>query len=78
MSNDSDDKPSSGELDKTLSINHELKTLTPKSILAGRFEIEKKIGQGSFGQVYKAKDLHLGTVIAIKLLHDKYSKIKGE
>lgn len=33
----------------------------------GRFEIECKVGQGSFGTVYKARDLELGRSVAIKI-----------
>src|SRR3954469_25125078 len=42
--------------------------MTPTSILAGRYRIERVIGEGAFGRVYLAFDTRLRRNIAIKEL----------
>ncbi len=42
------------------------------TIIAGRYEIEKKIGAGGMSDVYKAKDLTLGRCVAIKVLKSEF------
>jgi serine/threonine protein kinase len=37
--------------------------------LDGKFEIVRRIGRGTFGSVYEARDLRLGHRVAIKVLH---------
>ncbi|MDB4937346.1 MAG: Serine/threonine protein kinase PrkC, regulator of stationary phase, partial [Labilithrix sp.] len=37
--------------------------------IAGKFEIETLVGQGAMGAVYKARQVTLGTTLAIKVLH---------
>ena len=37
--------------------------------LEGRFEIEQELGRGGFGVVFRAKDLQLDRLVAIKALH---------
>jgi hypothetical protein len=47
------------------------KSLIPSSIpplLAGKFQVEKRIGRGGMGVVYRATDLTLGRTVAIKTL----------
>lgn len=44
-------------------------TATPASpIVAGRYEVRRRLGQGAFGEVYEVFDLHLKQVCALKLL----------
>ncbi|HET7503790.1 MAG TPA: protein kinase [Kofleriaceae bacterium] len=40
-----------------------------RTVLAGRFQIEETVGTGGMGLVARARDLHSGSFIAIKILH---------
>ena len=40
-------------------------------LLAGRYELESVIGQGSMGTVFRARDLRQDTLCAIKMLHKR-------
>jgi len=42
--------------------------LTPGAILAGRYEIVQILGEGGMGAVYKAKDLEVERVVAVKVI----------
>jgi serine/threonine protein kinase len=47
-------------------------TLTPRYLIDGRYRVERVIGQGAFGRVYRAFDSRLQRTVAIKeLLADK-------
>jgi len=37
-----------------------------------RYEVLESLGQGAFGQVFKVKDVKLGTVCALKTVHERY------
>ena len=37
-----------------------------------KYDIQKKLGQGSFGKVYQAKQKQTGKVVAIKLIEHDY------
>ena len=39
------------------------------TILAGKYRIERMIGEGGMGMVVAAMHLHLGTQVALKFLH---------
>ncbi len=39
----------------------------------GRYRLERKVGRGGFGSVYRAWDPHLQMPVAIKILHRRYS-----
>ena len=41
----------------------------PGRVIAGNFRIEKLIGAGAMGNVYKAEQLSLGKQVAVKVLH---------
>jgi outer membrane murein-binding lipoprotein Lpp len=39
-------------------------------VLDGRYRLDKRVGEGAFGEVYRATDTHVpGHVVALKLLH---------
>jgi tetratricopeptide (TPR) repeat protein/tRNA A-37 threonylcarbamoyl transferase component Bud32 len=40
-----------------------------RSALTGRFELEQLVGEGAFGEVYRARDRATGGVVAVKRLH---------
>lgn len=44
------------------------KTLTPGTIVAGRYQVSAEIGAGGFGTVFEAADLQRGTTVALKVL----------
>ncbi len=43
-------------------------SLAPGSVLGTRYEIMQMLGQGGMGAVYKAKDLELDRVVAVKVI----------
>ena len=42
--------------------------------LDGRYEITDLFGVGGMANVYKANDIKEGTVVAVKILKDEFSK----
>ena len=44
------------------------------TILNGRYEIISAIGSGGMSNVYKAKDMTLKRLVAVKVLKDEYSR----
>lgn len=47
------------------------------TIRFGRYRYEAKIGEGGFGVVYRAYDLHLGRTVAIKEMSDRFRMDPG-
>lgn len=45
----------------------------PKDVLAGRFELIEKIGQGGMGQIWKATDKELKEDVALKMLSSDFA-----
>ena len=39
-------------------------------VIDNRFELEKLVGSGGMGDVYRARDRASGDVVAVKVLHD--------
>ncbi len=48
-------------------------TLKEGELIAGRYELLEKIGQGGIGQVWRAKDIKLDREVALKRLRYKFS-----
>src|ERR1051326_9353894 len=46
------------------------------SIVAGRYLIEERLGNGAMGAVYRARHVKLGRPFALKVLHDHLSDDK--
>lgn len=51
---------------------------SPVRVLADRYQIEGVLGQGSMGTVFRARDLRLGTLCAIKMLHKSALKEEAD
>jgi tetratricopeptide (TPR) repeat protein len=51
--------------------------LPPGTILAGRFRLDRLLGIGGMGVVYRATDLQLGVPVAIKLLRSEMADKPG-
>ncbi len=47
--------------------------LTPGTIIAGRFQVESKLGEGGMGAVYRATNIATGRWVALKAMHPEYA-----
>jgi serine/threonine protein kinase len=43
-------------------------------VLGSRYSLRRRIGGGSMGTVYEARDMTLGTAVAVKVLHPDYGR----
>ncbi len=50
------------------------RTLQPGSILAGRYEIIQMLGKGGMGAVFKARDLELDRLVALKVIRPELAE----
>jgi serine/threonine protein kinase len=57
--------------------DYSTKNLTIGSLIGTRYKIIEILGIGGFGAVYKAKDLVLDEIVAIKILDQKFSSDKN-
>ena len=48
-------------------------SLAPGTVLGGRYEILKMLGEGGMGAVYKAHDLEVDRVVALKVIRPEYA-----
>lgn len=51
--------------------------LKPGYVVAGRYEIIELIGRGGMAKVYKANDMRLNRLVAVKILNEEYSADAG-
>jgi serine/threonine protein kinase/tetratricopeptide (TPR) repeat protein len=71
-----------GDLDddhprRTAAAGHGDPLMIPGELLDDRFEIDRSIGSGGMGTVFRARDPISGEVVAIKVLSDKRSHLAG-
>lgn len=43
------------------------------TIINGKYEVQKELGEGSYGQVYAVRDILTGQIYALKHLHEANS-----
>src|SRR6185503_11345671 len=58
----------------TASSSQELPPITPGTILAGKYRVERVIGQGGMGVVVEARHISLDERVALKFLLPSYAK----
>src|SRR5688572_17699174 len=49
--------------------------IEPGTMIAGRFELEKRLGSGGSAVVWSARDRKSGAKVAVKLLHEERRKV---
>lgn len=47
------------------------------TVLDDRYMVGKRLGDGAMGSVYRAEHIHLGTTVAVKVLHSRFESGSG-
>src|SRR5690348_8767455 len=45
--------------------------------LAGKYRLDALLGAGGMGEVYRAENVHIGRIVAIKMLHEEQAENAG-
>jgi serine/threonine protein kinase/tetratricopeptide (TPR) repeat protein len=67
------ERPAISTLPPQFALDRKPSILASGSLISGRFEILRFIGQGGMGQVYEALDLELKTKVALKAIREEIS-----
>ena len=49
-------------------------TLVVGELIAGRYELEELVGSGGMSSVYRARDRLLERAVALKILHEQFTR----
>src|SRR5262245_12500273 len=55
-------------------MSHGSETIQPGTVLAGRYRIERQLGEGGMGSVYLVEHVHTDQKLAVKILHSAVVK----